>query len=198
MTVRTYLILSYIVLILLMTLGMWFVAHRFMTELTVQTLRIADASVQQVTTANDQLSEKILTNLGEYVVRDKAQDVARELPYLLGSQKHYDYTQMRRNDRLRRVAVQKIFTPEGAAGYTNLYDNKGEIIFHPDRRAEGQNQLSWRGGYPEAVDLFKRSLQEDVSGYVTSFDEHNRDRKRFSVKAARPEHPLHRVLHSQY
>jgi len=46
MSIRTYLILSYIVLILLLTLGMWFVAKRFMTELTVQTLRIADALVQ--------------------------------------------------------------------------------------------------------------------------------------------------------
>jgi len=182
MTVRTYLILSYIVLILLLTFGMWFVAHRFMTELTVQTLSIADTSVQQVTVANDQLSEKILTNLGEYVIRDKAQDVVRELAYLLGNQKQYDYTQLRRNDKLRRVAVQKIFTPEGAAGYTDLYDNKGEIIFHPDRRAEGQNQLTWRGNYPEATDLLKRSLKEDVSGYFTSFDERNKDRKRFSVR----------------
>ncbi|MHB9074528.1 MAG: adenylate/guanylate cyclase domain-containing protein [Desulfobaccales bacterium] len=190
MSVRTYLILSYIVLILLLTLGMWFVAHRFMTELTVQTLHIADASVQQVTVANDQLSEKILTNLGEYVVRDKAEDVVRELHYLLGNQKQYDYTQLRRNDKLRRAAVQKIFTPEGAAGYTDLYDNKGEIIFHPDRRAEGQNQLTWRGDYPEATDLLRRSLKEDVSGYFTAFDEHNKDRKRFSVRLHVPNTPF--------
>ena len=190
MSVRAYLLLSYLVLIALLTFGMWFIAHRFMQELTVQTLHIADSSVQQVTMANDQLSEKILTNLGEYVVRDKAQDVVRELPYLLGHQKKFDYAQLRKNDRLRRAAVQKILTPEGPAGYTDLYDNLGEIIFHPDRRAEGQNQLTWRGDYPEAVDLLKRSLKEDVSGYFTSSDEHNKDRKRFSVRLHIPNTPF--------
>jgi len=190
MTVRTYLLLSYIVLILLLTFGMWFVANRIMNELTMQTVHIADSSVQQVTVANDQLSEKILTNLGEYVVRDKAQDVVREVSYLLGNQKRFDYNQLRRNDKLREAAVQEIFSPEGVAGYTDLYDNQGEIIFHPDRRAEGQNQLTWRGGYPEAVDLLKRSLKEDVSGYLTSFDEHNKDRKRFSVRLHIPNTPF--------
>jgi class 3 adenylate cyclase len=158
--------------------------------MTVQTLGIADAAVQQVTVANDQLSEKVLTHMGEYVVRDKAQDIVRELSLLLDKQKRYDYTQLRRNDKLRSVAIQEIYSPEGAAGYTDLYDNKGEIIFHPDRRAEGQNQLTWRGSYPEAVDLLKRSLKEDVSGYFTSFDETNKDRKRFSVRLHVPNTPF--------
>jgi len=190
MTVRLYLILSYIVLILLLTIGMWFIAHRFMHEMTVQTLRIADTAVQQVTVANDQLSEKVLTHMGEYVVRDKAQDIVRELSLLLDKQKRYDYSQLRRNDKLRSVAIQEIYSPEGVAGYTDLYDNKGEIIFHPDRRAEGQNQLTWRGGYPEAVDLLKRSFKEDTSGYFTSFDEADKDRKRFSVRLHVPNTPL--------
>ena len=50
--------------------------------------------------------------------------------------------------------------------------------------------MTWRGDYPEAMGLLKRSLKDDVSGYFTSFDEHNKDRKRFSVRLHVPNTPF--------
>lgn len=190
MSIRTYLMISYLTLILLLTAGMWTIADRFLGEYSVHSLSLADTAVKNVTAANTKLSEQILSQLGEYVVKDKAEDVARELSNFWGGKEKIEYSRMRRDQHLRNIAIQKINTPYGVAGYTDLYDNQGEIIFHPDKGAEGQNQLLWRGGYPEAVELLKRSFQENVSGYFTSSDERNKDRRRYSARVHVPGTPF--------
>jgi HAMP domain-containing protein len=120
--------------------------------------------------------------VGEYIIRDKARNVVRELAQVLPRNKPYNYAKLRRDPKIRAVAVQAIQTPRGVAGYTDLYDTRGIIIFHPDRKAEGQNQMAFRARHPDAVALLKRSFTEDVSGYYTSRDEQGRDRKRFAVR----------------
>ena len=76
MSIRTYLTLSYVALIALMCFGMWFMADRYLDRLTAQALTISDQAVRQVTTANLELTNRVLTRVGEYVVKDKAEDVA--------------------------------------------------------------------------------------------------------------------------
>jgi class 3 adenylate cyclase len=190
MSIRIYIIISYLTLILLLTVGMGAIADRFLGEYSGRSLIMSDAAVKNVTAANTKFSEQILSQVGEYVIKDKAEDVARELSHILSGRQKYDYSQMRRDKNLRNIVLQKIYTPHGIAGYTDLYDNKGEIIFHPDKRAEGQNQLHWRGGYQEATDLLQRSLREDVSGYFTSFDENEKDRRRYSARIHVPGTPF--------
>ncbi len=193
MSIRIYLALSYLVLILLLTLGMFIVADRAINRLTLRNLTLAEEGAMALTTANYQLSKEVLTKVGEYIVKDKAQDIARELALLLGGKKTYDYARMRRDPKLRAIATQEIYTPRGPAGYTDLYDKEGEILFHPDPQVEGQNQAKeeWRQKYPECWELIKRSLTEDnVTGYFTFFDKAGRDRQRFSARVHIPGTPF--------
>jgi class 3 adenylate cyclase/HAMP domain-containing protein len=192
MSIRTYLTLSYVALIALMCFGMWFMADRSLDHLTQQALTISDQAVQQVTTANLELADQVLTKVGEYVVKDKAEDVARELAYVLkAGPKNSDYVALRRNPIIRKIAVQSIYTPQGQAGYTDLYDRRGYILFHPDQAVEGRNQLDWEAEYPETTELIKRSLaQNNVAGYFTFFDENKRERKRYSVRVHVPGTPF--------
>jgi class 3 adenylate cyclase/HAMP domain-containing protein len=191
MRLRTYLVLSYLTLMIILTVGMWAIFHRSMEVLTDHSLEVAVTTADRVTGANVKESERILTGLGEYIVRDKAEDVARELTYVLAGKKSFDYRQLRRDPRIRKIAVQAIKTETGQAGYTDLYDQKGFILFHPDPRVEGSNQLDYQEQFPETTELIRRSLTEDhVSGYFNFFDRQNRERKRYSYRVHVPGTPF--------
>jgi class 3 adenylate cyclase len=191
MSIRTYLTLSYLALTILLLLGVWTVADRLLDKVTENSVRFAEEGALGIATANYQLSKKVLTSLGEYVVQDKAADVARELSLLLGGRKHYDYDQIRRDPKMRRVAIQEIYTPQGPAGYTDLYDNRGFILFHPDKSVEGRNQLDWQEEYPETTDMIRRSLIENtVTGYYKFFDKDKKERSRYAARVHVPGTPF--------
>jgi class 3 adenylate cyclase/HAMP domain-containing protein len=190
-SIRTYLTLSYLTLIILLLLGAWTVADLLLDRGTKSNIRFAEEGARSITTNNYQLSKQVLTNLGEYVVRDKAMDVSRELSLLLANKKHYDYDQIRRDPKMRSIAIQKIYTPQGPAGYTDLYDKQGFILFHPDPAVEGRNQLDWQEDYPETTDLIRRSFREDqVTGYYNFFDKEKKERSRFAVRVHVPGTPF--------
>ena len=191
LSLRTYLILSYLALILLFTLWGGAIGDYSTNLLLQRSMETTDAALKEVTVANNQASEELLTRVGEYIVRDKAQDVARELAYILPKGKSYNYAKLRRNPKIRAVAVQSIYTPQGPAGYTDVYDRNGFILFHPDPQVEGHNQLDWQAKYPETTELIKKSFTEDeVSGYFTFFDRQKRERRRFSVRLHVPGTPF--------
>jgi class 3 adenylate cyclase len=191
MRLRTYLVLSYLAVILVMSVGMWAIFDRFMDRLTSRTLTLADTAANNVTAANGRVAEQVLTTMGEYVVQDKAEDVARELAHLLAGRKAYNYDQLRRDPKIRKVALQEIRSAGAVAGYTDVYDRQGFILFHPDRQVEGRNQLDWQEQYPETTRLIKRSFTEDnVAGYFDFFDKEQRERKRYSFRVHVPGTPF--------
>ena len=71
------------------------------------------------------------------------------------------HVDLRRDPGIRAIAVQSIYTPHGPAGYTDLYDREGYILFHPDKAVEGRNQVEWEKEYPETTEMIKRSFKED-------------------------------------
>jgi class 3 adenylate cyclase/HAMP domain-containing protein len=187
MRLRTYLILSYLALIVILFVGAWFIDAHVMGELTKSSIKIADQAVSNVTSDHVLHSDRILTLMGQYVVKDKAEDVARELAYILKGRKLDDYAKLRRDPGLRAMAIQSIYTPHGPAGYTDLYDRDGYILFHPDKNVEGRNQLDWQKEYPETTEMIKRSFKENhVQGFFTFFDKDKKERQRFSVRVHVP------------
>jgi class 3 adenylate cyclase/HAMP domain-containing protein len=187
MRLRTYLILSYAALIVILSVGAWLIDTHVMDELTKSSIRIADQAVSNVTDDHVLHSDRILTLMGQYVVKDKAEDVARELAYVLKGKKLDDYAKLRRDPGLRGMAIQSIYTPHGPAGYTDLYDQNGFILFHPDPKVEGRNQLDWQKEYPETTEMIKRSFKENhVQGFFTFFDKDKKERQRFSVRVHVP------------
>ena len=116
MRLRTYLILSYLALIAILFVGGWFIDAHVMGELTKSAIQIADQAVEQGHEAHVQHSDRHPHPMGEYVVKDKAEDVARELAHVLKGKTKADYAKLRRDPRLRAIAVQPIYTPHGPAG----------------------------------------------------------------------------------
>jgi len=187
MRLRTYLILSYVALIAILSGGAWLIDTHVMGELTKSSIKIADQAVSQVTEDHVLHSDRILTLMGQYVVKDKADDVARELAYVLKGKKLNDYAKLRRDPGLRAMAIQSIYTPHGPAGYTDLYDQDGYILFHPDKNVEGRNQLDWQKEYPETTEMIKRSFKENhVQGFFKFFDKDKKEKDRFAVRVHVP------------
>jgi class 3 adenylate cyclase/HAMP domain-containing protein len=191
MRLRTYLILSYLALVAMLVVGAWVIDARVLGELSKSAIKIADQALGHVTEANVLHSDRILTVMGQYVVRDKAEDVARELTHFLKGKTRADYARLRRDPRIRAIAVQSIYTPHGPAGYTDLYDRDGYILFHPDQAVEGRNQVDWEKEYPETTEMIKRSFKEDyVQGFFKFFDKDKKERQRYAVRVHVPGTPF--------
>ena len=77
LSIRTYLIFSYMALVLLFSLWMGVVSDYSTDLLLKRSLETSETALKDATAANLQLSEKILTRVGEYIIQDKAEDVAR-------------------------------------------------------------------------------------------------------------------------
>ncbi len=184
MSIRTYLIVSYLALVLFITLGMLAGVDLVNQRLKERNITYAKEGVERLTRANMELSEKILSTYGEFMVEDLAQDVARELSLQIGNRKTYDYRKIRENPQLRRLATLEVRTPDGVAGYVDLLDNKGEAVLHPNPQVEGKNFSQWREQFPEMWELVQRSFTTPkVKGYYTFIDRNNRTRKKFMALA---------------
>ncbi|MBM4274130.1 MAG: HAMP domain-containing protein [Deltaproteobacteria bacterium] len=191
MSIRAYLIFSYVVLILLLSLGMWAVDEFVVERMEASNIAFAEEGVMEITTANYQLAKQILTSYGEAVVEDKAEDMVRELGYLLKGKKRFDYSQMRRDKVLRDLCTQEIRSRHGVAGYLDLIDNKGYAVLHPNRAVEGKNFQVWQEQYPKMWELVRQSFsQPRVKGYYTFMDTQNRIREKFMVLQQVPGTPF--------
>ena len=184
MTIRTYLTLSYLLLIILMALGMWFTAHSLANKLTQDSLQNSRRGVERTITATSQIAEEVLTTYGEALVDSRVAGMGRGLANRLKGRDLKDYAALRRDPDLRRLINQKIDTPEGELGSFMVYDNKGEILLLPRQDIEGKNTRDWQPEYQELHDLLQRSLTEDeVNGYYTYFDRRqNKERRRYTSR----------------
>ncbi|MFZ2087888.1 MAG: adenylate/guanylate cyclase domain-containing protein [Desulfobaccales bacterium] len=191
MSIRTSLVLSYLTLIIVLTLGMLAGADWVGDKLLEQNLAFAENGVHKLTAANLQISESVLKKYGEYAVEDFAEAIARELTYLLGSKKTFNYEAMRRDLNLRRIAVQDITTPDGVAGYTDLLDIKGVAVLHPNPAVEGKNFAAWKEQFPEMWKLVESSFsQTQVTGYYSFLDKNNEKRQKFMALVRVPKTPF--------
>ncbi len=192
MTIRRYLTASYLILVILMTLGMWFTAHRLARKLTTTGLKNANRDAQRSIEATSRIAEEVLTTYGEALVDNKVEGLSKGLALRLRGRNLKDYAALRRDPILRRMATQKIYTPEGEAGFVMVYDQKGEVLFFFLRRVEGKNARNWEPEYQEMHDLLERSLMEKkVKGYYTFFDpRQKRERRRYTSRVQIPGTPF--------
>jgi class 3 adenylate cyclase/HAMP domain-containing protein len=191
MSIRTSLVLSYLALVVLVTVGMLVGADQVGKELLHQNLAFAESGVHNVTLANLRISDSVLRKYGEFSVEDVAKNIARELATILASKKLFHYNVMRRDPKLREVAVQNILTPDGVAGYTDLLDIQGVSVLHPNRQVEGKNFAAWQKEYPEMWNLVERSFsQPKVTGYYSFLDRDNHARQKFMALVRVPNTPF--------
>ena len=191
MKLRTQLILSYLCIVVLIISGLTLIFNMTLQELRERDLHAAEDAIEGITRENYHLSEKILTAYGERIVQMKADSVAKNLSLRLGGQVAYDYTVLRENEELRKIATQDIRTWDGIAGYVDVLDNQGFSVWHPNRSVEGRNFSEWRKEFPDMWKLVERSFTEkEVKGYYTFIDRNNKVRKKYLTLAQVPDTPF--------
>lgn len=112
-------------------------------RVAAQNLATAQKGSQKTIAANYQISENLLTLYGQRIVEMKVEGVAKGLALRLKNRDILDYARLRQDDTLRQTATQGIDTPEGAVGFLMVSDEKGAVVFHPNREVEGKNSLTW-------------------------------------------------------
>ncbi|MHB8066826.1 MAG: adenylate/guanylate cyclase domain-containing protein [Desulfobaccales bacterium] len=192
MSIRTYLILSNLVLIILLIFGMMGMARQLSERLTKQSLANAERGSRKNIEASYKIAENVLSVYGQRLVERDVEGAAKALAFRLTGRDLTDFGKLREDESLRRIATRDIETPEGVAGNLLVYDNRGVIVFGRNRAAEGRNVLQWQNDYAETHALIKRSLTEEtVKGYFAFFDKaKNKERQRFSVRIHVPGTPF--------
>jgi class 3 adenylate cyclase len=192
MRIRTYLILSYLGIVLLFTFGTLILAGWIVETMAEGNLRATEEAIKCLTAGNLQLSEKLLTLYGTKIVAMKADEVADRLSHRLGGHTSYDYKVLRKDEQLRRIATQDISAyKRESAGYVDVYDRRGLSIWHPSNDIEGKNFGEWKHEFPEMWKLVERSfVEETVAGYYDFFDKNGSRRKKYMVLVHSPQTPF--------
>ncbi|MEI7449275.1 MAG: SpoIIE family protein phosphatase [Desulfomonile sp.] len=182
MKIATRLMLSYLVIILMTTLGMVFLADKVLDRLMSENLETASKAVSALAKADNDLSETILTRFGEKLVEVQGHQAAALLSLELSKRNPQDYGELRKDKELRKIAAQNIYTPEGEniAGHIDVFDNKGVAVWHLNSSVEGRNYSEWKDEFPDMWELVQRSFTEDrVQGYYTFIDRNQKAAKKF-------------------
>ena len=103
-------------------------------KLTTTGLKNANRGAQRSIEATSRIAEEVLTTYGEALVDNKVEGLSKGLALRMRGRNLRDYHALRRDPILRRMATQKIETPEGDSGFVMVYDKKGEVLFFPLRR----------------------------------------------------------------
>lgn len=174
--------LSYLAIVMVTTVGMVLLADRMVDRLTFENLKAASEAMTAMSEANYDLSEKILTKSGEKLVEAKGHEAAALLSLELSKMDIRNYDELRKNDELRKIATQNIYSPDGndVAGHIDVFDNKGEAIWHLNSSVEGKNYADWKAEFPDMWNLVERSFTQDkVHGYYTFINRKNKVAKKF-------------------
>lgn len=94
-----------------------------------------------------------LDDLGEKVIKQKAQDVAKQIEIFIKSHPHFTKEELYSSPALKTIAVQKV----GNTGYTTVHDNRAINRFHKNPKVVGMDLLMLANKLPE---LEYRSILE--------------------------------------
>jgi class 3 adenylate cyclase/HAMP domain-containing protein len=180
MSIRTYLILSYLALVLLLISGAYALAEWSLNRLTTESITLADDGIIKASVANYEAYKKAITDNMEKIIEATATEVADQLSYILKGQKPYNYVKLRKDENIREVATQDISIDDVVVGYISVYDNKGEVIWHPNKQLEGKNYSEWKQTFPGMYKCISRSLKKKkLINYCNFLDRNDKKREKF-------------------
>ncbi len=199
MRIRTRLIIAFSFVAFVTASGLSFTIDHHIHRFGGTAQQVIDKELSDVTQANLKIAQTVLVELGESLVRMRADAVAEKARLLLKKQEPQNYEELRKDIFLRQYLTAAIKAQESVCGYLSLLDKKGIAIFHPNESVEGHRYSEYQKRDPEMWALIERSFEEEsVSGYYTFHDPKTGEaRKKYMVLRQVP-HTSFIVLASVY
>lgn len=120
-------------------------------------------------------STALLNKLGEKMIQEKAQDVARQIEIYMKSRNQKSVATLASDSRLREIAVQKV----GETGYTAVHDNRGINYFHVNPQIVGTDLHALAAKLPDFVKIMDAGLRKPANGYYDWRDADGRIRPKY-------------------
>ncbi len=102
-----------------------------------------------------------LNKLGERMIQEKAQDVAKQIEIYMKSHPRNSAIALLHDPQLIEIAVQRV----GETGYTAVHDNHGINYFHVNPQIVGMDLHQLAAKLPEFVKIMDAGLQGPAYGY---------------------------------
>ncbi|HUJ90121.1 MAG TPA: HAMP domain-containing protein [Syntrophorhabdales bacterium] len=118
-------------------------------------------SLNELGAASLKESTASLNKLGEKMIQEKAQDVARQIEIYMKSHNQKSVAMLASDSRLREIAVQKV----GETGYTAVHDNRGINYFHVNPQIVGTDLHALAAKLPDFVKIMDAGLKKSANGY---------------------------------
>ena len=118
-------------------------------------------SLNELGSASVKESTALLNKLGEQIIQEKAESVARQIEIYLEAHPGLSGASLTNNHRLQEIAVQRV----GQTGYTAVHNNKGINYFHVNPKIVGINLHGLAGQLPDFVKIMKEGLGGPAEGY---------------------------------
>lgn len=118
-------------------------------------------SLSELGSASVKESTSLLNKLGEQIIQEKAESVAKQIEIYLEAHPGLSGSALSGNHRLQEIAVQRV----GQTGYTAVHNNKGINYFHVNPKIVGINLHGLAGQLPDFVKIMKDGLSGPTGGY---------------------------------
>jgi HAMP domain-containing protein len=118
-------------------------------------------SLKELGEASVKQSVISLNRLGEFIIRDRADSVAKQIEIYLESHPGLSGTSLINDARLQEIAVQRV----GETGYTAVHNNRGINYFHVNPKIVGTDLHNLADKLPGFVKLMHKGLSGPVGGY---------------------------------
>ena len=121
--------------------------------------QLGSNSLKELGEASVKESMILLNRLGELIIQDKAEGVAKQIEIYLESHPGLSGTSLLQDARLQEITVQRV----GETGYTAVHNNKGINYFHVNPKIVGTDLHKLP--LPDFVKLMDNGLRGPVGGY---------------------------------
>ena len=136
-------------------------------------------SLKELGTASVKESIASLNKLGEKIIQEKAEGVARQIEIYLEAHPGLSEAALANQPHLQEIAIQRV----GETGYTAVHNNKGINLFHVNPKIVGTDLHRLAGKLPEFVKVMEAGLKGASGGYYQWKDIDGKVRPKYMFSA---------------